>query len=184
MVFTDNIKKLFEPRGARARFSLETGISHQNLTKWSGGAFPGIDQIEIFCKGSNISANWLIFGIGPEMLSECRESNREYVSSASSAPKQQTSEFYKGEKVTINDEGGEEKLDQKVKEKLIVMTSEILESNTVYRPALVSNIKAFHHGVKQMSKTDDKVEELNKKMDEMMRMMGSEPEKKQSGDSN
>lgn len=72
----------------------------------------------------------------------------------------------------------EEKLSPDVKQDLMEMTSEVLDSETVYRPALVSNIRAFHHGVRQMSKTDGKVDELMREIAELKQMiLGMSPER-------
>lgn len=76
--------------------------------------------------------------------------------------------FYKHEQsdsVAVIDEGVGERLTPSVKEELLKMTGEVLESETVYRPALVSNIRAFHHGIKG----DEEVGDLRKEMAAMMK---------------
>ena len=73
--------------------------------------------------------------------------------------------------------------------KLLVMTSEILESNTVYRSALAANIRAFHKAVEgesEMSDLREKMDQLLRKMDGMEKQLSKlqgadEPEKKQAG---
>lgn len=85
----------------------------------------------------------------------------------------------------ITDEAeGREKLTQAVKNELMTKTSEVLDSDTVYRPALVSNIRAFHYGVEQLRKTDEKIDRLERKIDELMRRFADDdasPEKKRAG---
>lgn len=66
-----------------------------------------------------------------------------------------------GDKATAGNVG--RKLDDMVKAELMRQTSDILDSETVYQPALISNIRAFHHGVKR--------EENMKSRDDMMLQM-------------
>lgn len=78
----------------------------------------------------------------------------------------------------------DERLSPTSKAELMGMTSAILDSDTVYRPALVSNIRAFHYGVEQLRKSDEKIDRLERKIDELMRMFqggGADTEKKRAG---
>jgi hypothetical protein len=86
-----------------------------------------------------------------------------------------------------------EKLSHDAKRDLLEKTAEVLDSDTIYRPALVSNIRAFHYGVREvarMSKIEDDMEEMKASMRRMEQMIlsfaGSTPavgnEKKRVGD--
>ena len=58
--------------------------------------------------------------------------------------------------------------------KLLVMTTGILESNTVYSSALAANIRAFHRAVegeKEMSDLREKMDQMLSKMDEMEKQL-------------
>jgi len=59
------------------------------------------------------------------------------------------------------------KLDPAVKSELMRQTSEILDSDTIYRSAIIPNIKAFHHGVKEVAKMG----KLENDMNEIKQMM-------------
>lgn len=74
-------------------------------------------------------------------------------------------------------------------DKLMLMTGDILESQTVYRSALASNIRAFHQAVKGEEEMGDlrrQMEAMAKDMAEMKEMMRTlsspvQPKKKQAG---
>lgn len=51
-------------------------------------------------------------------------------------------------------------LEPQIKNELMKMTSDILDSVTVYQPALVSNIRAFHRGVKGEIEVDSLKKEV------------------------
>jgi len=59
------------------------------------------------------------------------------------------------------------KLDPAVKNELMRQTSEILDSDTIYRSAIIPNIRAFHHGMKEVARMG----KLEKDMDEIKGMM-------------
>ena len=54
-----------------------------------------------------------------------------------------------------------------VKAELMGMTSEIIDSDTIYTSAIVSNIRAFHHGIKE----EEKMGSMEKNMERMVKMM-------------
>ena len=71
---------------------------------------------------------------------------------------------------TAESENGEEKLHPTVKEELLKMTLEVLDSETVYRPALVSNIRAFHFGIKGVAEMSDMKSEVQAMRQDIARL--------------
>ena len=51
--------------------------------------------------------------------------------------------------------------------KMLTMTAEVLESQTVYRSALASNIRAFHQAVKGEGEMNDLREDMRQMMAQM-----------------
>lgn len=83
-------------------------------------------------------------------------------------------------------------LDPSIKAELMRQTSEILDSNTIYRSAIIPNIRSFHHGVmeeKKMGTLEKDIREMRKMMEQilnenkdMMERLGIiEDEKKRAG---
>jgi hypothetical protein len=70
---------------------------------------------------------------------------------------------------------------------MLIMTSKVLESQTVYRSALASNIRAFYQAVKneeEMGKLSDQMTQLQKELAEVKQRLESiehQPEKKRAG---
>lgn len=72
---------------------------------------------------------------------------------------------------------------------MLIMTTAVLESDTVYRSALASNIRAFYQAVKgeqEMSDLREEVKKLHEKIDELKELMHNQenPEKKHAGNNN
>jgi len=69
---------------------------------------------------------------------------------------------------------------------MLIMTSVVLESNTVYRSALASNIRAFYQAVKgeqEMSDLRDEIKKMREELSELKALMLAQgaPEKKRAG---
>jgi hypothetical protein len=53
---------------------------------------------------------------------------------------------------------------------LMAMTAKVLESNTIYRTALASNVRAFHQAVEQEEEMDQLRREFSEMLERMKRM--------------
>ena len=81
MPFIEKFELLFvlNPDNTVADYQRETGISHALLSKWRKGSVPGVDSIEKFCEGADVSPNWLLCDIEPMSLTECRLNERKKI---------------------------------------------------------------------------------------------------------
>lgn len=116
-------------RGDRtqADFSALTTIPKNTLGRYERGEIvPGGEAIALLCKNIGVDPNWLLFGEGSMRRGENAAESPQPVAVPAVQP--------------IED-------DWKMTD-MVTMTVEVLESDTVYRPALASNIRAFHQAVR------------------------------------
>jgi len=77
--FTKRLIELFQEGLGRNYVSVwakRISVSPQTIRdSWFKGGFPGADKIIRICKEADISANWLLLGIGPQRLSESSEAD-------------------------------------------------------------------------------------------------------------
>lgn len=123
-----------------------------------------VTQIYGWVKNGNITDTGIF-------LAKCPGVNREWLKTGEGPMKPEANN---PQSITLDVPGNGstagEKLTAAEKTELLEMTSEVLESETVYRPALVSNIRAFHRGVKgeqQMEKLEKNIELMMEIMEEM-----------------
>jgi hypothetical protein len=127
----------------------------------------------ILAKTPDINVNWLKTGEGPMLKQE-----------------QQRSRLRKTHEIYVpGDAEEDERSEQPSSSDMLIMTAKVLESNTVYRSALASNIRAFFQAVQgeaEMSDMREKMDQLMSDMAEMKDLIRSlskpePPEKKQAG---
>ncbi|WP_428562364.1 MAG: helix-turn-helix domain-containing protein [Solidesulfovibrio sp. DCME] len=110
----------------QADFAGLTKIPKNTLGRYERGEIvPGGEAIALLCKSLEIDPNWLLFGDGPMRRGESAAEAPQ----AAPAPTPQPEEDFK-----MSD--------------MITKTVEVLESDTIYRTALASNINAFHQAVR------------------------------------
>lgn len=66
------------------------------------------------------------------------------------------------------------KLDPAVKNELMSQFSELLDTDTIYRSAIIPNVRTFHHGMKEeekMRQMEQYIKEMDKKMNEKFDML-------------
>lgn len=71
MGFTERINIMLDDFGGEAEFGRVTGLKQQTINKMKGGTGSKVSTVEMMCKKTGTSANWLILGIGPKKISEC-----------------------------------------------------------------------------------------------------------------
>lgn len=172
--FIDRMRAISTIVGNNNVLSRLSGVSQSTLANYFTGGEPGRVHLSSLAKAAQVSIRWLSTGEGPMKPEE-----------------------YHPQPVTLKaPETGQvagEKFTAAAKADLMEMTSEVLDSETVYRQALASNIKAFHHGVigeERLKSTDEKMDLMMKRMESMEKtlmafMSGTvEAEKKRVGESN
>ena len=117
-------------RGKESRDSFAQNIaSHRNsLSRYERGlAYPSMDFMAVVCDKYNVRPDWLLTGEGPMRCGELASQPLGDMASMEAAAQ----------------------IDQDAinVQELLNMTAEVLVSNTVYRPALAANIKAFHRSI-------------------------------------
>jgi len=114
------------------------------------GSVP-LKQLVPFCKEHEVSLDWLLTGEGPMHRGELAALRK----SADSADPGVVTEFPPGGKRGIPGEPAEDDRTGRISG-MLTKTAEILESQTIYRTALASNINTFH----QALDTETKLEQL------------------------
>ena len=110
----------------QADFANRAGINVNTLRNYErGDSLPNLEVAASICKHFGISTDWLLFGEGPMRRGE----------SAAEAPQAPAAPSLAAED------------DFKMTD-MVTMTVEVLESDTIYRTALASNIRAFHQAVR------------------------------------
>lgn len=103
---------------------------------WNDGVVPKADTLLCIAKAENVSIDWLLTGKGLMQLNEPKQAIQ-----PPATPHRQPSQPSHGQQFW--DEDAKEVQIQP----LLNMTAEVLTSDTVYRPALAANIKAFHRSI-------------------------------------
>lgn len=130
--FSDRFKLVLGNASVNS-FAQKCGVSESLLRKYLSGSCPGLDKAASIAEAAGVDLTWLATGHGmmrPAAVSATTES----------------SPLQPGMEPTPNifwDEDAEEVQIQP----LLNMTAEVLTSDTVYRPALAANIKAFHRSI-------------------------------------
>ncbi len=100
----------------------------------------------------SLSLDWLVFGSGPKQRSADGPKQSE--------SRQETAQNCPTEDFKMSD--------------MLTKTAEVLESDTIYRTALASNINAFHQAVRNdriLAEMERRVAQLEEKIDAMSRRM-------------
>lgn len=133
---------------------------------WNGEIVPGPKNIRLIAHFFDCNEEWLATGKGEPFP----------LPFTSYSPTQRVTELIAEEAMSQNDHEPEEQDHLSISE-MLVMTTVILESNTVYRSALASNVRAFYEAVKreeEMRSVDERLEEMqgeNRMMSERMARM-------------
>lgn len=126
-------------------FGKKCGIGESTLRQYLKGGTPGLDKVIAIAEASGVNIEWLATGEGPmrpgESVKETtKEEHQQPTTTQQASPATDYDNFRISEKM------------QK--------TVEILESDTIYRPALAANIDAFHHGMTQEKVVQDQTERI------------------------
>jgi DNA-binding XRE family transcriptional regulator len=144
----------------QADFANRAGINVNTLRNYErGDSIPNLEVAASICRHFKIKTDWLILGEGPMRPGDSTPDAPPAVSTSATPPAPVEDEFKMTEMVT--------------------MTVEILESDTIYRTALASNIRAFHQAVRsertlahleeRMAQLESKVEILQRENMELKR---------------
>lgn len=110
----------------QAEFAGRAGINVNTLRNYErGDSLPNLEVAASICRYFGVSTDWLILGEGPMHRSESAAE----VAQSAPVPAPQPEEDWK-----MSD--------------MLTKTAEVLESDTIYRTALASNINAFHQAVR------------------------------------
>ena len=164
MTIGDRIKQI---RGEISQhdFGSKYGIGRDTIGRYEvGKTYPGTDFVEKLCIDYNINPTWLILGSG--------SMHPEDASTAPQATTTSTSEAKQHAETSTTDIG-----------ELLITTHKVLNSKTVYRKALESNIIAFGRGVDAEMKMDEmgtRIEKMEALLQELVDAKRTEqsPEKK------
>lgn len=132
----------------------KTGIGHSTIQRYEAGNIPKGDYLLLLSQALDCSVDWLLKGSEPP---------RQSLETSSPAVSQQPAENVPA---AISE-------DFKLSD-MITKTVEVLESDTIYRTALASNINAFHQAVRNdriLAEMERRVAQLEEKIDAMSRRM-------------
>jgi len=131
--------KLIRNDASQKDFGVKFGATPNTIRRYESGVNPPDAKfISALCEEYNISPTWLVLGEGP---------------------------MYRGENAGAEPEPEQAPEKDINIQQLLNMTAEVLISETVYRPALAANIKAFHRAIgieldnKEMRGKIDRLEE-------------------------
>ena len=148
MTIGERIKKVRGDR-TQADFSRLTTIPKNTLGRYERGEIvPGGEAIALLCKNLDIDSNWLLFGEGPMRREEPAPATAPATAQAASPPAED---------------------DFKMSD-MLTKTAEVLESDTIYRTALASNINAFHQAVRSertLAQLEERMAALETRMEEL-----------------
>ena len=111
----------------QADFASRAGINVNTLRNYErGDSIPNMEVAASICKYFRVNSDWLLLGEGPMHRGDDGAESPQPVAAPAVQP--------------IED-------DWKMTD-MVTMTVEVLESDTIYRTALASNIRAFHQAVR------------------------------------
>lgn len=123
-MFWDRLKEAIGPRSNRS-VGEQCGLSEGTIRRYlRKETYPSLDKIRAIAEVTMVNSNWLLTGEGPMRPGEAGPAQKEEAWST----------------------GDWEQADVNIQQ-LLNMTAEILVSETVYRPALAANIKAFRRSI-------------------------------------
>ena len=137
-------------RGKRSQdeFSQLIEININTLRGYEQGSrSPNADTIVGICEKTNTSPNWLLFGEGPMRRGE--------TDPAAASPAQPQAPPPEEDFKMVD---------------MVTKTVEVLESDTIYRTALASNINAFHQAVRSertLAQLEERMVALETRMEEL-----------------
>lgn len=129
-----------------------TRVSATTVQSWERDVYPKGDALILLASSLSCSVDWLLMGddsdgqVGYGFNRVTKQKNAE--------PAEKTENIYNADNFKITD--------------MITKTMEILESETIFRTALASNINAFHQALKfesDQKARDDRMAEMERRMD-------------------
>ena len=134
----------------QADFAARVGINVNTLRNYErGDSIPNMEVAASICRYFNISGDWLLFGDGPMRRQGLRVGDfippSAYLDAAPSGLEQSHETARAMQPAHAEPPSLAE--DFKMSE-MLTKTAEVLESETIYRTALASNINAFHQAVR------------------------------------
>lgn len=132
----------------QAEFAGRAGINVNTLRNYErGDSLPNLEVAASICRYFGVSTDWLVLGEGTMRRGESEVEEPQ----AAPAPAPQPEEDWK-----MSD--------------MLTKTAEVLESDTIYRTALASNINAFHQAVRSerlLAQLVVRMEAMEAKLDRM-----------------
>lgn len=133
---------------SQEEFSQHIGFNKNTIGNYERGErTPDVVFLKTICEKLNVSPDWLLWGQGPMRRGETAPA------AASPAPAQAPPPEEDFKMVDM-----------------VTKTVEVLESDTIYRTALASNINAFHQAVRSertLVRLEERMEQLEKRMEEL-----------------
>jgi transcriptional regulator with XRE-family HTH domain len=134
---------------SQEEFAHRIGFNKNTIGNYErGDRTPDVVFMKAVCENMNVSPEWLLWGEGTMNRGEGASTEPQALAPA---PAQPTEEDWK-----MSD--------------MLTKTAEVLESGTIYRTALASNINAFHQAVRSertLAHLEDRVSQLEMRMEEL-----------------
>lgn len=131
----------------QADFASRAGINVNTLRNYErGDSLPNLEVAASICRHFGVHTDWLILGEGPMHRDEATPEAPQIVP----APQPVEEEWKMSDMLT--------------------KTAEVLESDTIYRTALASNINAFHQAVRSerlLAKLEERMATMEAKLERM-----------------
>jgi|GEM_PF-1907525 len=165
----------------QADLSKDLGKDRATVTRWwNGGVAPSQRNMRMIADYFGCDVNWLASGEGSPFPDEA--AGEGYLGRINSGMVEHQTPKPEPIRMEVKNEAELTNTD------MLLMTSKVLESNTVYRSALASNIRAFYQAVLGEDDMNDMRNEINmmrKELAEMKELIMSlksseEPEKKRA----
>lgn len=151
MSFNERIRSL---RGdmTQADFASRAGINVNTLRNYErGDSIPNLEVAASICRCFEVNSDWLILGEGPMRRGESAPATSLTTAQVEPPPTLPAEDDFK-----MSD--------------MLTKTAEVLESGTIYRTALASNINAFHQAIRSertLMRPEERMALLEQKMGEL-----------------
>lgn len=139
---------------SQEEFSQRVGFNKNTIGNYERGErTPDAVFIKTVCEKLGVSAEWLLWGHGPMRRGEVPETTAQDTIQSQPPP--------------VPPPGDDFKMTE-----MVTMTVEVLESETIYRTALASNIRAFHQAVRSertLARLEERMEQIEQSVEELKR---------------
>lgn len=134
--FKNRVKFAVDKVGNATIMARKTGVTRQTISAYvSGDSDPTREKLVLLADAADIYTEWLATGRGPRdkdvLTAAHHEVQKQYRTAAQ-------------EEIKISD--------------LLTKAAKVLESNSIYRPALAANINAFYHAIS----SEERMENIEK----------------------